>query len=1498
MTSNPSPTTVSGMAVVGDERAGLVEETDQRDEELAVDVAHTLFNHEGDSWPDVPERWTPDFARTAVLTFARLHRERGRGLYKKAFRRARRIASSQSEHRYQGVLEVIQNADDQGATFLDMRVEGGRLLFSHDGRRVGVRDVLPMAFPYVTNKEDRSDTTGRFGIGLKTLDRLGLPLSVYCEPYNFSISRDDLEWIASPPVPMGNGDGSRTYLSLELSPEVDTAKLVNWLHSLSYPVLLFLRSVKAIRVQVGQRVQEIRLVASRPARMPSGIVSETLTAADGRAWTRYSRDVSLVGDGPHPVDKRVDDHTWVAIAVPRQDESGAVYVRLPTTLVGGLPWSLNADFEPTADRESIVDSSWNAWLLAEVFRLSLDVALNLGTRAPRRAWRLLALPAGLDVGYSHSFRELAGEPLNKTLADAGVELRISVDDVPTALDRLVYEAVELKNVVSAVDLRLLRPSYVPLQTTARDAPGRWRSVLETIGASQQVSVVDSLDLLREEDGPPAAQVVSLCALAIGAGHERILMTMPCLVTDGGARLTVAAARSALVVQRPLGNVLAVRLGLAVQIHQEYLRGTRASTVVREWLEAQGALSDRTTALQILTSLATRGASESIVLTVDDLRALRDELVKLDDSERSRLGRRLGQGILVDGYAFVNGERHDIKLKPVNGYLPRTIDKQDDGMSWALAAGETPGLEWISPRYGDPLSGQRSGDRFGAAALFRLLGAENAPRLEAAPKTKYLREEGAYELSFNRMPEMQLRAAKNLPRWPEVLLDDYHSPHLSAVVRDIASSPPSEVRTRRARALLAVLTRSWERLRTRKTAGAAYAYYSFNRIGTVPSTWVADAASIPWVTNKAGGLARPCDVVLDTHDNVLVFEGRPSQFLAEAHAGEPFSEDVLRALGVGLDPETSSVVAQLEEMRDGHEERPVTDGEVGRLYQILAGRCTVARGRRIGDVSREQLRGKFGIDPGRPGLVYADGHWLSPNAVFLGMPIFKSRRAFVPDRAGTSALWQFLGIRRPGIQDCTNVLDEISKVGEPTGDDEAVMIDSYAAIEEALPDSSRRDRQAVSSMALWTGTDWNTGPIFAIDGAVDLHVALSEQVPVWTALRPQTLPLLCQARGVRLLDRALFAPYDLPVDALLERPGTQDTFRTAITHLGDILAVRSKSTYAACEPGWDTLPLSHVLIAPDLTLQGNVPTGAALRFRAPAHVIVDGVPTFYFRSEEAIGDIDIGGAVIASLFPTASADAAVDALWAYAWTKAASGKEARGIRLASDPAKPEHKPIETETALATRGGRRQVTSNAAAIKSLTKASPPPDRPTEPPPRQLKSFQNASVAVAIEGEDVSPGIVKKSRKRQPLKLNPSEPDQESPESRGTGRRAYTDEERQQAGIDTFTEVVRGLGREVKPYHRQHGVGSDLRDNDGRYYELKVSGQEMPNEVNLELTEFERARTERERYVLVVVSGVERGYETQIKMFPDPIFSLDVRSTRGLALSGVRSKTAKVYKLRTGV
>jgi hypothetical protein len=45
---------------------------------------------------------------------------------------------------------------------------------------------LGMALPYLTTKTNRVDQRGRFGIGLKTLNRIAQAIAVHSDPYHFS----------------------------------------------------------------------------------------------------------------------------------------------------------------------------------------------------------------------------------------------------------------------------------------------------------------------------------------------------------------------------------------------------------------------------------------------------------------------------------------------------------------------------------------------------------------------------------------------------------------------------------------------------------------------------------------------------------------------------------------------------------------------------------------------------------------------------------------------------------------------------------------------------------------------------------------------------------------------------------------------------------------------------------------------------------------------------------------------------------------------------------------------------------------------------------------------------------------------------------------------------------------------------------------------------------------------------------------------------------------
>jgi hypothetical protein len=403
-----------------------------------------------------------------------------------------------------------------------------------------------------------------------------------------------------------------------------------------------------------------------------------------------------------------------------------------------------------------------------------------------------------------------------------------------------------------------------------------------MGVSTRIETHEAIELLGSARSRTARWVVSMAAIGIREGYASRLSTLPCVVTVNGERLTPREAKERLVIRQPIESGLADSLRLAVQIDPEFLRQTADAMVVREWLQKQGALPEKPTTHQLLNALCTRGKDNPIHLSVDQLRMVRVELQKLGDDERVRLGRRLGASIVVDGYSFLDGKRVDRHVRPINAYLSQSIDKQDDGLTWALAAGTVAGVEWIGPGYRETLTGQRQGDRFGPAALLRLLGAENAPRVSARESTTSMRDESGCHIT-GAEPDYQRKVLANLSHEPDALLNDSVSPHLSAVIRDIAASAVGEGRSRRARALLAALGRAWDRYRTRATATAAYSYYTFNRLGSVPATWIADAASVQWLTNQANAPARPCDLVSDTLDNVLVFQDLPEKFPARTAA---------------------------------------------------------------------------------------------------------------------------------------------------------------------------------------------------------------------------------------------------------------------------------------------------------------------------------------------------------------------------------------------------------------------------------------------------------------------------------------------------------------------------------------------------------------------------------------------------------------------------------------
>jgi hypothetical protein len=156
------------------------------------------------------------------------------------------------QRQFQGLIEVIQNADDVRAAVVCFALRetktGRQLLIVHDGEPVTCHNVLGMALPFLTTKTERKDQRGRFGIGLKTLKRIATSAAIHSAPYHFSGDQLHFDWVEPEPALPGFYDPQTdTMLVLDLREDFDEVELRDWFDAWEDEGLLFLASVSSFR---------------------------------------------------------------------------------------------------------------------------------------------------------------------------------------------------------------------------------------------------------------------------------------------------------------------------------------------------------------------------------------------------------------------------------------------------------------------------------------------------------------------------------------------------------------------------------------------------------------------------------------------------------------------------------------------------------------------------------------------------------------------------------------------------------------------------------------------------------------------------------------------------------------------------------------------------------------------------------------------------------------------------------------------------------------------------------------------------------------------------------------------------------------------------------------------------------------------------------------------------------------------------------------------------
>ncbi|MCW0232560.1 MAG: DUF3883 domain-containing protein [Ferrovibrio sp.] len=1428
-------------------------------------------------WDDQPgiddliDTRTPEFADAVIAGLANALAS-SPGALKKMMRGAAAAAEDLNVEPFQGLTEVIQNADDLHASevrFALRDTEASReLLIVHNGQPVACQHVLGMALPFVTTKTNRTDQRGRFGIGLKTLRRISDDLAVHSAPYHFSGDQLSIQVVpAEGPLPGFYDPATDTMIVIRLRSDFSEEGLKAWFAEWKEDGLIFLSWVSSFRwcdiagATLDGRIlsfgawENIALVSGRTS---ITALSRREVRRRGASWTVWRATLPVPGH-VHPAHKARAEVTNISIAVPSEAGAGSLYIGFKTRVPVDLSFSLDAQFDPSTTREALIESTWNNWLIERCGDVLGEIAHGLMLEAPKEAWRFVPLAVEyignegdrwLRNGFTKSF--------DTARAWLGGHADVLIGGAHVALSNIAYEHAGLSDLLMDADIEALAEGSRALPRDIRDAGGRWRAVLDQIGACTIIGTTELLEGFKKSVFQPKRPSwwVKAARVLVETHVNEELFDTPFWLTDKGSAVAckrLGTTDKPLVLCEEL-SMFSLRWNLLDRLHAAYGIEKDGDVAIR-WLNKHAAFRTSVDASTELEAFAERFGATPLEIEDADLRELRNRFDELSDRRAEEIGHAVGAALMVDGFVYRRGKMHRQKVCPTEAYLCKTLDS--DFPNWPTAAGTVPGIHWIAAGYDEKLkTGATRAQRKradgtisrGARKFFALLGVENAPRLK---KTGLVRWGGG-----TRSQELRAAQAEQVPT-------DWISPDLERVLTAFQKLSKKDLRER-SPALFKAVARAWERsYADRKMVASQHEarVYVYPR-APVTAQWLIHLREMPWVAVGKGELVKPNEAVVKTQETQTLYA---STAFAVGIDVRDFSADFAATLGLVTSVRVSDLVRLLRGMCDGDD--VVDDAQVMAIYRNLARYVpsTVAWNTRIGDMMIQDLRKAFTENQG---LIHIGGDvWRRPNELMRGKDIFHNRSRFVPGGPALASLWSALDVREPTLDDCLMFLKSLAGQAHDVGLTSR-LIDVYRYMEPLLANAERRHRERMKVLPLYCDDCWEAErPIFLVEES-ELRSQLAKALPAKKFWMPpcdlRELTSLVVFTGVTRSEPTLVVADDRET-ALDRGDGMRVHFRQAVDHLSDELARNNPEVRKRMAISWDALreiplfvysgPIAIRAMDEELSA-GKIP------IQLQALIVPD--PLELHVWEEALPKREYGGHAIASLFPHALRRG-IEAEWVVAWQEARE-TTAAAIRLASDE----------EHVEAMEGRAAKI--NAAPKKKISVSTPGGKGPTVKPRTLKNSVGPILGATVVPGRD--PKLTPPPAKPK-LHDTPPPPKPPHPGSR-TAPTTYTDRDLEQRGWELLTQALETSAEELLiDFRNRHGVGADGAIDWKTFVEMKATGRAPQSSIEMSNAEYERAKERGNDFILALVSGLEDGYQDEVRLIFDPANRATVRPLNGVKL-----------------
>ena len=282
------------------------------------------------------------------------------------------------------IFELLQNAEDVGASKILFELFDNRLEVSHDGRPFSEPDVRGICGVGEGTKAEDLTQIGKFGIGFKSVYAYTSTPEIHSGDENFGIK----DYVRPYSVEQRNIKNSWTTLFVfrfdaeGMDPEIACQEIGKRLRNLSARTLLFLRKIKEIEYNLrnGEGVY-LREEISRPYARQVTVIGQNNGQDEDENWLIFERPVTVPNesiDVPVEVAFRLEGTTGSAAKGIVKINDSPLVVYFPTEKPTRLGFLIQGPYKTTPARDNIPkDDDWNRRLIQETADLLAESLQHL-----------------------------------------------------------------------------------------------------------------------------------------------------------------------------------------------------------------------------------------------------------------------------------------------------------------------------------------------------------------------------------------------------------------------------------------------------------------------------------------------------------------------------------------------------------------------------------------------------------------------------------------------------------------------------------------------------------------------------------------------------------------------------------------------------------------------------------------------------------------------------------------------------------------------------------------------------------------------------------------------------------------------------------------------------------------------------------------------------------------------------------------------------------------